>query len=130
MREKPVTIEVRKNGQHWAVLAEEQLIALTVYERGAHTLEATLRGLLRFTSRKLFRRAVEEAMNPPKSSDSGKPSRAKKPPVAAPAAKAKKPAKKKTSVKKEQVKDEAPTSAPVVAPSEPVGSETAPGQAN
>ena len=44
MREKPVTIEVRKAGQHWAVFAEEQLIAQTVYEKGAQTLEALLRG--------------------------------------------------------------------------------------
>lgn len=130
MREKPVTIEVRKNGQHWAVLAEEQLIALTVYEKGAHALEATLRGLLRYTSRKLFRRAVDEAMNPPKSSDNAKPARATKLPVAAPAVKVKKPAKKKTLAKKEQVKDEAPTSAPVGAPSEAAEHEGTPAQPN
>ena len=40
MLEKPVTIEVRKAGQHWAVFAEEQLITQTVYEKGAQTLEA------------------------------------------------------------------------------------------
>lgn len=55
MRKKPITIEVRKAGQHWSVLAEEQVIALTVHEKDAHMLEAVLRGLLRYTSRKLFR---------------------------------------------------------------------------
>jgi hypothetical protein len=66
MREKPVTIEVRKSGQHWSVFAEEQLITQTVYEKGALTLEAVLRGLLRYTSRKLFRLAVSDAMKGPK----------------------------------------------------------------
>jgi hypothetical protein len=66
MREKSVLIEVRKTGQHWSVFAEDQLIAHTVYEKGAQTLEATLRGLLRYNSRKFFRLAVSDAMNGPK----------------------------------------------------------------
>ena len=66
MREEPVEIEVRKNGKYWAVLAEKQLITLTVYQKGAETLEATLRGLLRYTSRKLFRLAVSDAIKTPK----------------------------------------------------------------
>jgi hypothetical protein len=64
MREKPVSIEVRKDGKYWAVLAEEQLVALTVYEKGAQTLDGLLHGLLRYSSRKFFRLALSEALNP------------------------------------------------------------------
>ena len=80
MREKPVTIEVRKAGQHWSVFAEEQLITQTVYEKGAQTLEAVLRGLLRYTSRKLFRVAVSDALKGPKPAE---PAKGRKPPKAA-----------------------------------------------
>src|SRR3974390_2542481 len=69
MRQKPVTIEVRKSGQHWAVLAEEQLLTQSVDEKGAQVLERTLRGLLRYTSRKLFRKAVSDALKGPKSAE-------------------------------------------------------------
>jgi hypothetical protein len=65
-RQKPVQIEVRKHGEHWAVLTEEQLVTLTVYRKGAETLEALLRGLLRYTSRKLFRDAVKAAFSAPR----------------------------------------------------------------
>lgn len=121
MREKPVTIEVRKAGQHWAVYAEEQLITQTVFEKGAHTLEAVLRGCLRYTSRKLFRLAVSDAMKPPKpveTTKSAKASHAQKPESASPEVKPKKPANKKAPVKKEQITNEAPTPPPA-APSDP-----------
>ena len=129
MRQKPVTIEVRKNGQNWAVLAEEQLIALTVYQKGAQTLEAVLRGLLRYTSRKLFRLAVSDAMKGPKPSEDGKPPRQKKPRLTTPGPTAKKPAKKKSPVKKEQVHDKVPAAA-VAAPSETASDGSTSGQPN
>jgi hypothetical protein len=111
MREKPVKIEVRKSGQHWAVLAEEQLIALTVYEKGAQMLEATLRGLLRYTSRKLFRLAVSDAMKGPKPAEpakgGAKPTKAAKAKATPVKAKAKKPV-----AKKERVIEAAPGATP------------------
>ena len=79
MREKPVSIEVRKAGQHWSVFAEEQLITQTVYEKGARALEAVLRGLLRYTSSKLFRLAPSDAMKGPKPVE---PAKGQKPPKA------------------------------------------------
>ncbi|MGO9203780.1 MAG: hypothetical protein ACLQM8_24935 [Limisphaerales bacterium] len=113
MREKPVAIEVRKAGQHWAVYAEEQLVAQTVYEKGALTLEALLRGCLRYTSRKFFRLALSDAMKGPKPAA---PVKSEKPPKAAKPAKEKTaPAKakaRKPAVKKESVTDAAPTPAP------------------
>jgi len=33
-RDKPVNIQVKQDGKHWAVLAEEQLVTLTVYRKG------------------------------------------------------------------------------------------------
>ena len=109
MRQKPVTIEVRKNGQHWAVLAEEQLIALTVYEKGARTLEAVLRGLLRYTSRKLFRLAVSDAMKGPKPAEPKKEQKADKGKTTPPKGKAKAPA-KSAPVKKTKADPTTPSS--------------------
>ena len=123
MREKPVTNEVRKSGQHWSVFAEEQLITQTVYEKGAQTLEAVLRGLLRYTSRNLFRLAVSDAMKGPKPVEAPKAKAGKA--KAAPA----KPKAKKAPAKREGASDlppvnpgvavEAPSSEPATIPVAP-----------
>ena len=118
MRQKPVSIEVRKSGQHWAVLAEEHTIAQVVHEKGAHILEAVLRGLLRYTSRKLFRLAVSEGMKGPKPVEAAKEPKAGKP--KAPATGKDKPkakvAGKKPAVKKEKAADDNPE--PIAGPTD------------
>jgi hypothetical protein len=115
MREKPVTIEVRKAGQHWAVYAEEQLVTQTVYEKGAQILEALLRGCLRYSSRKFFRLALSQAMEGPKQKPaaavkSPKADKADKPQAKATPAepKAKKATPKKAPAKAESAPDPAP----------------------
>ena len=124
MREKPVSIEVRKDGKYWAVLAEEQLVALAVYEKGAQTLDGLLHGLLRYSSRKFFRLALSEALNPkpPKEGKTPKADKAKKPDkekTAAPKAKGKKAESKKTPVKSERATKETAASAQTAPPVEP-----------
>jgi hypothetical protein len=61
-RNPPINITCRKHGRHWALAAEDQLLALTVYRKGAATLEALLRGLVRLGGRQLFRQALREAL--------------------------------------------------------------------
>lgn len=111
MREKPVTIEVRKDGKYWAVYAEEQLITLTVYEKGAQMLDSLLHGLLRYSSRKFFRLALSEAMKGPKPAKAAKTPKAEK--------KKSNPNKAKGTKQKISVTDEG-TAMP---PSEPVSVE-------
>jgi len=61
-RQHPIEIEVKKHGENWAVYAEKKLVAIAVYRKGAITLEALLRLLIRYTSRNLFRQALEAAL--------------------------------------------------------------------
>ena len=61
-RQKPIQIEVKKHGDHFAVHAEDQLVALAVYRKGALTVEALLRGLIHYSSRKFFRLALKDAL--------------------------------------------------------------------
>jgi len=65
MRQKPVTIEVRKTVSIGPFLLRNNSSPLRLRE-GRTDLEAVLRGCLRYTSRKLFRQAISDAMKGPK----------------------------------------------------------------
>jgi hypothetical protein len=74
VKQKPIGIELKKHGKNWSVLAEEKLVALTVYRKGAVTVEALLRGLIRYSGRALFREALKVAL----AASDAKPKAAKK----------------------------------------------------
>jgi hypothetical protein len=74
-RQNPIELEIKKYGEHWAVYAEQKLVAVAVYRKGAVTLEALLRGLIRYTSRNLFRQALEAALTAKETDADQKPAK-------------------------------------------------------
>ena len=78
IRQTPIQIEIKKDGKHFAVMAENQLVAVTVYRKGAITVEALLRGLVYYTSRKFFREALAEALVAKETETTEKPAAPKK----------------------------------------------------
>ena len=71
-RQKPIHIEIKESGKNFAVYAEDKLVAIAVYRKGATTIEALLRGLIHYTSRGLFRLALAEALTPKGTRNQGK----------------------------------------------------------
>jgi hypothetical protein len=117
-RQNPIQIAVKQDGKHFAVLVEEQLVALAVYRKGAETLEALLRGLRRYTSRKFFRLALKDALNPAKAEAKPKPKNAQNDKPAPKAKATKATSKAKTLAKAETPATSAPA-APVEQPNTP-----------
>ena len=64
-REPKIAFEIKKEGKHFGLHVEGQLVAVTVYRRGAATMETLLRNLVKFSGRRLFRTALEEALTAP-----------------------------------------------------------------
>lgn len=65
LRAPKITFAIKKEGKHFGLYVEEQLVAVTVYRRGAATLEALLRNCVKYSGRKLFRSALEDALTAP-----------------------------------------------------------------
>ena len=74
-RQKQIKFEIQKKDKNWAVLADGQLVTLTVYRKGAVVLEALLRGLVHITSRRLFRAAVKKALTATEPAESEAPTK-------------------------------------------------------
>ncbi len=58
----PISITSRKQGRHWALRADNHLLALTVYRKGARTLAVLLEQLLSSTDEEAFRQALGKAL--------------------------------------------------------------------
>lgn len=65
VRSPKIEFAVKKEGKHFALYVENQLVAVAVYRKGAATLEALLRNLVKFSGRGLFRTALEDALKAP-----------------------------------------------------------------
>lgn len=65
LRAPKIAFAIRKEGKHFGLYVEEQLVAVTVYRRGAATLESLLRNCVKYSGRKLFRTALEDALTTP-----------------------------------------------------------------
>ena len=65
LRAPKIAFAIKKEGKHFGLYVEEQLVAVTVYRRGAATLEALLRNCVKYSGRKLFRTALEDALTAP-----------------------------------------------------------------
>jgi hypothetical protein len=65
LRATKIAFAIKKEGKHFGLYVEEQLVAVTVYRRGAATLEALLRNCVKYSGRKLFRTALEDALTAP-----------------------------------------------------------------
>lgn len=65
LRAPKIAFSIKKEGKHFGLYVEEQLVAFTVYRRGASTLEAILRNCVKYSGRKLFRSALEDALTAP-----------------------------------------------------------------
>jgi len=119
-RQKPIHIEIKESGKNFAVYAEDKLVAIAVYRKGATTIEALLRGLIHYTSRGLFRLALAEALTPKEPDTKEKP--------AATATKPKAP--KSPRATKAQASDPAQTASAPVEVKPPEASEPAASDAN
>ncbi len=64
-RAPKIAFAIKKEGKHFGLYVEEQLVAITVYRRGATTLESVLRNCVKYSGRKLFRTALEDALTAP-----------------------------------------------------------------
>ena len=74
--QQPIHFQVQKKHRSWAVLVDGQLVALTLYRKGAVVVEALLCGLAHVTGRRLFRAAVKEALTATATVESDAPKRA------------------------------------------------------
>ncbi len=61
-RQSRIQIEIKKRGDNFALHADYQLVAVAVYRKVAVTVATLLNGLIYYTSRKLFRETLEEAL--------------------------------------------------------------------
>lgn len=65
VRSPKVEFIIKKEGKHFGLYVEDQLVAITVYRKGAATLEALLRNCVKYSGRNLFRTALENALTAP-----------------------------------------------------------------
>lgn len=65
VRPPKVQFSIQKEGKHFGLYVEDQLVAVTVYRKGAATLEALLRNCVKYSGRNLFRTALEDALKAP-----------------------------------------------------------------
>ncbi len=65
VRAPQIAFAIRKEGKHFGLHVEEQLVAVTVYRKGAATLETLLRNCVKYSGRQLFRKALEDALKAP-----------------------------------------------------------------
>jgi len=65
LRAPKIAFAIKKEGKHFGLYVEEQLVAVTVYRKGAATLEGLLRNCVKYSGRKLFRTALEDALKTP-----------------------------------------------------------------
>ena len=75
-RQKQIHLEVQRKHKSWAVLVDGQLVALTLYRKGAVVVEALLRGLAQVTGRRLFRAVLKEALTATATAECKAPKRA------------------------------------------------------
>ena len=61
-RHHPISITSRKEGRHWALRADNDLLGLIVYRKGARTLAALLEHLLTISDEEAFRDALKNAL--------------------------------------------------------------------
>jgi len=122
-RQSRIQIEIKKHGENFAIHADDQLVAVAVYRKGAVTLAALLQGLIYYTSRKLFRQALEEALVAKEADVEQKPAKnpAPKESPAKPAKEAKAP--KGKAAKSKPAKAKA-AKEPAATPAEPPTGET------
>lgn len=68
-REPKISFAIRKEGKHFALVAEDQVVVVTVQRKSAATLEALLRNCIKYSGRRLFRTALEDALAAPTTPD-------------------------------------------------------------
>ena len=69
LRAPKIAFAIKKEGKFFGLHVEDQLVAITVYRKGAATLEALLRGCVKYSGRQLFRKALEDALTAPATPD-------------------------------------------------------------
>lgn len=73
LRAPKIAFNIKKEGKHFALYVEDQLVAIVVYRKGAATLETLLRNCVKYSGRQLFRRALEDALTAPPAAEGEEP---------------------------------------------------------
>lgn len=68
-RAPKVEFAIKKEGKHFGLYVDDQLVAITVLRKGAVTVEALLRNCVKYSGRKLFRTALEDALAAPQTTE-------------------------------------------------------------